>query len=57
MQAITTIGLDILLVGLERCHAMIIRSKSKICFLRLSNWLPSAATTTICCDAQSAHQW
>jgi hypothetical protein len=24
--------------------AMIIRSKSKICFLRLSSWLPSAAT-------------
>src|SRR5215468_6457124 len=32
-----------LLVWLERCQAMIIRSKSKICFLRLSNWLPSAA--------------
>ena len=28
---------------MERCNARIIRSKSKICFLRLSNWLPSAA--------------
>src|SRR5262249_49744550 len=33
-----------LLVRLERCQAKIIRSKSKICFLRLSSWLPSAAT-------------
>ena len=33
-----------LLIWLERCHTMIIRSKSKICFLRLSNWLPSAAS-------------
>src|SRR5262249_43527218 len=32
-----------LLISLERCQAIIIRSKSKICFLRLSNWLPSAA--------------